>query len=125
LSNNSQPNHIPPAVLHCQAVAFQSTFSSPGPLISIAAAFLDLQHDHPALLTAAATAAVAAATAAAETPAAAAAAAVAGEGEDDQGQAQAPQQEEAISLLLALAFFRVQAPDFVLPALEVRVKYRG
>jgi hypothetical protein len=80
-----------------QAVAFKSSFTTPGPLISIAAALLDLQHDFPALLTTAATAAAAAAA-------------------DQQG---ALQPEEVISLLLALGFFRVQAPDFVAAALQV------
>jgi len=80
-----------------QAVAFRSTFTNPGPLISIAAALLDLQHDSPALLTAAATAAADAAA-------------------DQEG---ALQPEEVISLLLALGFFRVAAPEFVELVLQV------
>jgi hypothetical protein len=79
-----------------QAVAFRSTFPTPGPLISIAAALLDLQHDHPPLLAAAAAAAAAA--------------------EDPAGELQV---EEVISLLLAVGFFRVAAPDFTTQALQV------
>jgi hypothetical protein len=114
-------------VLLLQAVAYRGCFPDASPLISMAAALLDLQHYCPALLAAAADAALQQGG----TPTSAAA---------EQGSQQEQQQqqqgddadssssssssslapEEVVSLLLALGFFRVRATDFVESALEVR-----
>jgi hypothetical protein len=112
-----------------QAVAYRGCFPDASPLISMAAALLDLQHYCPALLAAAADAALQQGSVA-TSPAA------------EQGSQQGQQQqgdnadsssgsgsslapEEVVSLLLALGFFRVPAPDFVESALEVRPRGGG
>lgn len=70
----------------------------------MAAALLDLQHYCPGLVAAAAAAALAQMAAADAQP--------------GEGSSLGP--EEVVSLLLALAFFRLEAPQFVQEALEVR-----
>lgn len=75
-----------------QAVAFRRAFADASPLLSIAAAMLDCQHDCPALLAAA------------------------GDAVASQDGAAVP--EEVVGLLLAVGFFGAPAPEFVALALE-------
>lgn len=85
-------------------VASQDAFPDKSQLISIAAALLDLQHYHPLLLQTAA-------------------AAVLAESPHDLRSDQGPLGPDAVvSMLLALGFFRVQAPEFVEAALQVSLQ---
>jgi hypothetical protein len=109
-------------VLLLQAVAYRGCFPDASPLISMAAALLDLQHYCPTLLAAAADAALQQGS----TPTLAAAEQGSQQeqqqqqGDDADGSSSSLAPEEVVSLLLALGFFRVPAPDCVESALEVR-----
>ncbi|KAF8063663.1 hypothetical protein HT031_003518 [Scenedesmus sp. PABB004] len=93
--------------LAAQAVAFRGASPEPGPLISMAAALLDLQAYCPALVGAAADAVLAQQ------------AAEGGGGGGARGEgAGALGADEVVSLLLCVAFFRVPAPAFVELALQ-------